>query len=415
MATVFPTGSVFPDSESSNIVRELTSDVRVARACEWFTAHAARITESHVKICEIPASPFNETARANYLCDIFRSLGLTHCGLDAEGNAVGLRLGNSLRPLLVVSAHLDTVFPENTDFTVKRDAHILRAPGIADDGCGLAALGALIEALNDSEIKTEGSILFVGTVGEEGAGDLRGARHLLTVGEWKTSVDAFISLDGPGLERITNGALGSRRYRVRFGGQGGHSWGDFGVAHPVHAMANAIAKLNLYQPPVNPRTTFNVGRIEGGEGVNVIPSEATMEVDLRSESATELRRLDDYFLQTIEQTVRAENQRRRLRTAALEVNLKLIGNRPSGVTPPESLIVRLAEAATRALNHTPHLDCSSTDSNIAISLGIPAVTIGAGGAAAYSHTLEEWYDPTNRALGLKRNLLVMLGLVKIKE
>jgi acetylornithine deacetylase/succinyl-diaminopimelate desuccinylase-like protein len=324
---------------------------------------------------------------------------------------VALRRGSSLSPLLVVSAHLDTVFPADTDFTVRREQHRLLAPGIADDGCGLAALVALLGALENSRIETEGSLLFVGTVGEEGEGNLRGARYLLTQGEWANSIDAFISFDGPGVDRITHAALGSHRYRVRLRGAGGHSWGDFGVVNPVHAMGRAIARLASYPAPANPRTTFNVGRIEGGEGINVIPREATMDVDLRSASAAELQRLDAFFRRAVREAADDENAGRRPGDPPLELDLKLIGERPSGETPADAPIVRIAVEATRYFGYRPRLDRSSTDSNIAISMGVPAITLGTGGASGNSHTLKEWFDPRGREIGLKRALLVMLALV----
>ena len=393
-------------------MRELLAAARVRRAFAFFETHAGEITEEHAALCAVPAPPFGEAARARYLGERLRARGLTEVETDAEGNCVALRRGRNLRPLLVVSAHLDTVFPAETDLTVRRDEQRrMRAPGIADDGCGLAALVALVGALEECAIETEGSLLFVGTVGEEGEGNLRGARYLLTEGAWAEKIDAFISLDGPGVERITNKALGSRRYRVRFSGTGGHSWGDFGAANPVHAMGRAVARLTSYPAPQHPRTTFNVGRVEGGAGVNVIAREASMDVDLRSESAEELGRLDAFFRRAAREAADDENAARRPATPPLELEVRLIGDRPSGATSPHSAIVRLAEEATRALGYRPRLDCSSTDSNIAISMGLPAITIGAGGSSGNSHTLDEWYDPRGRDIGLKRALLIMLGLV----
>jgi Di- and tripeptidases len=225
---------------------------------------------------------------------------------------------------------------------------------------------------------------------------------------------AFISFDGPGVERITHAALGSRRYRLRLRGAGGHSWGDFGAANPVHALGRAVARLASYPAPTEPRTTFNVGRIEGGTGVNVIPTEATMDVDLRSASAEELYRLDAFFRRAAREAAEDENSLRRAGDPPLEIDLKLIGDRPSGETPADSTIVLIAEEATRAVGHSPRLERSSTDSNIPISLGIPAVTLGAGGVSGNSHTLEEWYDPRGRDLSLKRALLVLLGLTLLK-
>jgi tripeptide aminopeptidase len=402
---------ISPALAPEQILGELLTSARVREALQFFETRIAEITQEHIAICSIPAPPFGEEERATYLCEKFRQYGLTEAQLDAEGNCVALRRGRSLSPLLVVSAHLDTVFPTGTDFTVRREQSKLLAPGIADDGCGLTALVALLGALNENSIETEGSLLFVGTVGEEGEGNLRGARYLLTEGEWANRVDAFISFDGPGMERITHAALGSRRYRVRLTGTGGHSWGDFGAANPVHAMGRAVARLSSYPAPTNPRTTFNVGRIEGGASVNVIPREALMDVDLRSESAEELRRLDAFFRRVVREAADDENSARRVNDPPLELDLKLIGDRPSGETSPNAAIVRLAEEATRYFGCRPRLDRSSTDSNIAISLGIPAITLGTGGSSGNSHTLDEWYDPRGRETGLKRALLVMLGMV----
>lgn len=394
------------------IVGHLLAMPRVQRAFRFFERHADQITNQHIAISQIPASPFGERARAEHLCEMFRRSGLSDAHIDEEGNGVALRQGRGRGSLLVVSAHLDTVFPASTDFTVRREGtRPLRAPGIADDGCGLAALIALAQALDACEIETEGSLLFVGTVGEEGEGNLRGSRHLLTRGEWAGKIDAFLSLDGPGIERITHAALGSRRYRVRFASIGGHSWGDFGTANPVHALGRAVARLATYPVPAQPRTTFNVGRIEGGASVNVIAQEAVMDVDLRSESKGELQRLDAFFRRAMHGAADDENAVRRAGSAPLELDIQLIGDRPSGATPADSPLVCLAEEATSHFGCRPRLDCSSTDANIAISLGIPAITIGAGGASGNSHTLDEWYDPVGRDVGLKRALLIVLGTV----
>jgi acetylornithine deacetylase/succinyl-diaminopimelate desuccinylase-like protein len=387
------------------------STPEVARALRFFETNAGAITDEHIRICSIPASPFNEHERAVYLSKKFSELGLSEVEVDEEGNCLGLLEGTSRSPLMVVSAHLDTVFSKDTDFTVvKRDNRLL-APGIADDGCGLAALIALAEAIKTERIPIEGSILFVGTVGEEGEGNLRGVRYLLTKGRWATKVDAFLSFDGPGLDRITNRALGSRRYRVEMVGPGGHSWGDFGVPNPVHAIGRAISRLTTYPAPREPRTTFNVGRIEGGTSVNAIAERVTMEVDLRSAADSELRRLDAFFRRAMRDAVDEENVKRRAGDPDLKLKLDLIGERPTGETPSDSPLVELALEATRMMGFEPRLDQSSTDSNLPISLGIPAITIGAGGTSGQSHTLDEWYDPRNRDKGLKRGLLVVLGIV----
>jgi len=387
------------------------SSAGVARALRFFETNAAEITEEHIRICSIPASPFGERERAEYLSQKFSALGLTEVEIDEEGNCLGLLRGASLSPLMVVSAHLDTVFSKDADFTVIKRDNKLFAPGIADDGCGLAALIALAQVIQNERIPLEGSLLFVGTVGEEGEGNLRGVRYLFTKGRWAPMIDAFLSFDGPGVDRITNRALGSRRYKVELTGAGGHSWGDFGVPNPVHALGRAVSRLASYPAPKEPRTTFNVGRIEGGTSVNAIPGRAFMEVDLRSAAEAELQRLDAFFRRAVRDAVDEENGKRRAGEALLKLKLDLMGERPTGETPVDSPLVEIAVEATKLLGFEPRLDQSSTDSNLPISLGIPAITLGAGGTSGASHTLDEWYDPRNRDLGLKRGLLVALGVV----
>ncbi|MFN2512672.1 MAG: M20/M25/M40 family metallo-hydrolase [Pyrinomonadaceae bacterium] len=395
-------------------IEELLASPFVEAAFGFFDSHTEEITEEQIRICSIPASPFEEKRRAAYLSERFSEIGLNDVRIDEEGNCLALRRGHSLSPLLVVSAHLDTVFPPGTDFTVRRIANRLLAPGISDDGCGLVALLAVAQALESAKIVTDGSILLVGTVGEEGAGNLRGVRYLFGRGDWAGRIDAFISLDGGGIDRITNGALGSRRYRVRLRGTGGHSWADFGVSNPIHALGRAITRLASYPAPKRPRTTFNVGRIEGGSSVNSIPGEAVMEVDLRSASEHELLRLDAFFRRAVREAADDENATRRKDDLPLELNLQLIGERPSGETRADVPIVEMAQEATRALGFTPRLDQASTDSNVPISLNVPAITLGGGGTSGNSHTIDEWYDPRDREAGLKRALLVILGMVKVK-
>lgn len=399
----------------SQTVRQLMSLPEVKRALGFFEENAAAITDEHIRICSIPASPFGERQRADYLSEKFLELGLTDVKVDEEGNCLGLIKGASQAPLIVVSAHLDTVFPKETKFTVVREGTRLLAPGIADDGCGLAALIAMAQALQTARLQTEGSILFVGTVGEEGEGNLRGVRYLLTRGPWAARIDAFLSFDGPGVDRITNRALGSRRYRVEFAGPGGHSWGDFGVPNPIHAIGRAISRLAGYPAPKEPRTTYNVGRIEGGTSVNAIPGNAAMEVDVRSTAEAELWRLDAFFRRSMREAADEENATKRLGDPVLELKVELIGERPTGETPPDSPLVELALEATKRLGVEPRLDQSSTDSNLPISLGIPAITLGAGGTSGCSHTLAEWYDPRDRDQGLKRGLLVILGMVGVVQ
>jgi tripeptide aminopeptidase len=395
-------------------INDLLANPRVAAALRFFEENAAQITEEQIRICSVPATPFGEHERALYLSQKFIELGLSDVELDGEGNCLGLLKGQSDKTL-VVSAHLDTVFPVGTDFTVRRENGRLLAPGISDDGCGLTALIAIAHVFREFQLAPQHSILFVGTVGEEGEGNLRGVKYLLTQGKWADRVDAFISFDGPGVDRITNKALGSRRYKVEVTGPGGHSWGDFGVPNPVHALSRAVSRLANYPVPREPRTTFNVGRIEGGASVNSIPAAAVMEVDLRSAADAELKRLDAFFRRVVVEAIDSENRGRRPGDQPLDLKLQLVGERPSGETRPASHIVEVALQATRAIGVEPRLDQSSTDSNLPISLGIPAITLGAGGVAAGLHTLSEWFDPRDRDKGLKRGLLVILGLAGLAK
>lgn len=402
-------------SKSTTVIPELLNDQAVRDAFRLLADRAEAFTAAQIQLCEIPAPPFGEGPRAEYFRDELRKRGLLDAKLDGIGNCVALRPGRSDTPLVVISAHLDTVFPAGTDCTVRQERGRLFAPGIGDDGCGLTALLAIAEALNECRIETEGSLLFVGTVGEEGEGNLRGARFLCEKGEWAGRISSFISFDGPGVVRITHAALGSRRYHLQFRGPGGHSWGDFGVVNPIHALGRVIGKLAAYPAPIDPRTTYNVGQIEGGRGVNVIPAQASIDVDLRSADADELLRLDAYFRRVAREGAGEENSQRRAGSPPLELDLRLTGERPGGETALDSAIMRIATEATLAVGSQPVFERSSTDANVPISLGIPAVTLGGGGTSGNTHTLDEWYDPRGREEGLKRGLLVALALTTPSE
>ena len=388
---------------------------QMQEAFSFIDATHEEATAELIRICEIPAPPFKEAPRAEYIKRRFTEIGLSNVRFDVEGNVIAERRGRAKHPNLIVSAHLDTVFPEGTDVRVKRDGNRLLAPGISDDSCGVMSLLVLAQALNAAKIETEGTIHFVATVGEEGAGDLRGARYLFTKGDFQSGVDGFISLDGPGTERITTRALGSRRYRLVIEGPGGHSWGDFGVVNPVHAIGRVIARFATYAAPMAPRTTYNVGLIEGGNSVNSIPESASMMVDMRSIAKEEIDKLEAYLRRVIELAVREENSQRALSGTQLRYHLEPKGNRPSGETPLDARLVQTAIECSRALRIEPRLDCSSTDSNIPISLGIPAITIGAGGISNNCHTLAEWYDPAGRELGLKRLALLTVAFTRLAQ
>ena len=392
----------------------LTLDARIKAAFEFIDGSSARFTAEQIRICEIPAPPFKEQERARYFASRFVELGLQDVHTDSEGNVIGFYRGRLEQPLLVLSAHLDTVFPEGTDVRVRKIGNRLCAPGIADDVSGLAALIGLIQSLNAAELKTRGTIAFVATVGEEGEGNLRGVRHLFSEGKLAGRVSAFVSFDGPGVECITHQALGSRRFRVRLEGPGGHSWGDFGVVNPVHALGRVISRISDYQVPADPRTTYNIGRIEGGESVNVIPKSASLDIDLRSASEFELLRLEEFLMAAVDHAVIDENVLRAASGVKLRSEITMIGDRPSGETPLNAPIVKTAIAASRALGVNPILNRASTDSNIPIKLGVQAITLGAGGVSSDSHRLSEWYDPTGRELGYKRALLTAIGMVGLE-
>lgn len=398
------------EADTPGTVADLIFSPMVQRAFALIDKEPTDESDAEVaRICEIPAPPFKEQARASYVKQRLADIGLAVV-IDHEGNVIARRPGLAKTPRVIVSAHLDTVFPEDTDVRVKRDGVRLSAPGISDNACGVASLIGLADLFERTKIPTTGPIYFVATVGEEGEGNLRGVRHLFTKGEFKSGAGAFVSLDGPGLERVTNRALGSRRYRVTISGPGGHSWADFGIVNPVHALGRAIARFAAYPAPMFPRTSFNIGVIEGGNSVNAIPSRAAMLVDMRSVSKDEIEKLESYLRRVVDIALREENAQRSLSGTTLTLSMDMVGDRPSGETPAYSQIVQTALDCSRALGIEPRLDCSSTDSNIPISLGIPAITIGVGGLSGNCHSLAEWYEPTGRALGMKRLFLMTVAL-----
>lgn len=397
-------------SREALAVHALLQTQAIQEAFQFIDRINTGLDEELIRVCEIPAPPFGESLRAAYVLERFKELGLSKVHRDEEGNVIGVRPGRYKRPSVVVSAHLDTVFPDGTDVSVRREAKRLCAPGISDNACGIASLLTTARALQHLAITTEGTVFFVCTVGEEGAGNLRGVRFLFTEGEFRSGVDSFIALDGPALERITNRALGSRRFRVTIGGPGGHSWGDFGIVNPIHALGRAIARFAAYSAPLAPRTSYNVGLIEGGNSVNAIAERASMAVDMRSISTEEIDKMEVYLRRVVAVAVREENSQRASSSTRLDFAIELVGDRPSGETPVESRLVQTALESSRVLGIEPRLDCSSTDSNVPISLGMAAITIGAGGVSGNCHSLMEWYEPFGRELGLKRLVLMTLSL-----
>jgi len=373
------------------------------------------VVDQQISLCEIEAPPFKEQKRAEMYKAVFESLGLKNVRIDRAGNVLGERPGTGApgaagAPHLVFSAHLDTVFPEGTDVKVTRQGPggaVLKGPGIGDDCRGLAVVLGVVRALDDAKVATPGTITFVGTVGEEGLGDLRGVKELFN-GELKGKIDRFVSVDGAGYG-ITHVAVGSLRYRVTFKGPGGHSYGAFGNANPIHALGRAIDAISDFTVPASPKTTFNVGRVGGGTSVNSIPFEGWMEVDMRSVSPDALGELDAKFKKAMAAAVAAENARWNGR-GAVSVDIALVGDRPAGRLPDDEPVVRAAVGVTRALGLPVSLDEGSTDSNVPINLRIPAVTIDGGGRGTGAHSLDETFDTTDSWKGVQRALLVAIAL-----
>lgn len=394
---------------AATIGTRLMQDSAVKTALDRVKRDEGQLIDEQVRLCEIPAPPFQEAARGEALRQALVAAGLRNVRVDAVGNVIGDRPGLAARPHLVFAAHLDTVFPEGTKVQTSRDGPVIKGPGIGDNCRGLAVLVAVARQLNAADIQTPGTITFVANVGEEGLGDLRGVKRLFDH-ELAGTIDRFVSVDGTGLD-LTAIAVGSLRYRVTFKGPGGHSYGAFGLANPVHALGRAIARISDLQVPQSPKTTFNVGRIGGGTSVNSIPFEAWMEVDMRSADAASLKALDAGFHKAVDLALAEENERWN-NNGRLTVEKKLVGTRPGGRVAPDSPIVQSALSVARALGVETAVGEGSTDANIGISLGIPAVTIGGGGSGTGAHSLAEAFDATDSWKGTARALLLALALAQ---
>ena len=394
--------------DAAQLGTRLMQNAAVKAAIEGLRSSEPQTLEDQVRLCEVEAPPFKEAKRAQLYAQMFRDIGLTNVRIDKEGNVLGERRGAQPRPHLVFSAHLDTVFPEGTNVTVKREGAIFRGPGIGDDCRGLAVVLAVARAIVKSNLATPGTITFVGTVGEEGLGDLRGVKYLFREG-MKGQIDRFVSVDGTGFG-ITHIAVGSLRYRVTFKGPGGHSYGAFGMVNPIQALGRAMARIADFEVPREPKTTFNVGRIGGGTSVNAIPFEAWAEVDMRSADPAALKFLDAKFRKAIDESVADENKR--WGSKQLSVDVALVGDRAAGRTPSDAPIVVAAVSATKALGLAVTLDEGSTDSNVPINMGIPAITIDGGGRGTGAHALDEAFDSTNSWQGTQRALLIALALAQ---
>ena len=365
----------------------------------------------------IPAPTGAEGRRAAHLADLFREIGLSDVSIDHAGNVQGwfARNGETSAGPVVLAAHLDTVFGAEVDVAVERRGQRLEGPGISDNARGLAALVAVAEAIVAARVPAARPILFAATVGEEGSGDLRGVKHLLN-GKRETGNGkpvAFIALDGAGLDRVIHRALGSKRYQVTFRGPGGHSWAAFGVANPANAVGRAVALLADLPTQQAPRTTCAVVRLGGGTGLNSIPQEAWLDLDLRSEDPRALSQLDVTVRAALERAADDENRRRTAGSPPLRVEIRLLGDRPSGMTPRAHPLVQAAVAANRALGRDAELASASTDANVPIALGIPAIALGAGGKAGDAHLATEWFENVEGALGIIRALLVTTAMAEV--
>lgn len=388
---------------------ELLKDPTVRAALDAAKRNEPAAIDQEVRVCEIPAPPFHEEARGLELKKLFDGLGLKDVRIDKAGNVVGVRPGKAAHPNVVLAAHLDTVFPEGTNVKVTREGAVLKGPGIGDDCRGLAVILAVARALNEGRVETPGTITFVADVGEEGLGDLRGMKELFGA-TLRGQIDKFISVDGTGLG-ITHIGVGSNRYKVTFKGPGGHSYGAFGMANPIQAMGRAIAKIDAFEVPSTPKTTFNVGRVGGGTSVNAIPFEAWMEVDMRSADPAALKAVDTKFHAALKEAVEEENARWKNR-GAVSVSAELVGVRPAGQTPKESAIVQTALGVSRALEISEVLREGSTDSNVPMNLGIPAITISGGGNGSGAHALGEALDTTESWRGTERAVLLVTALAR---
>ncbi len=366
--------------------------------------------DQQIGLCEIPAPPFKEAARASAFRDRLIALGVQHVRTDGEGNVIGEIRGTRPGPTVLLSGHLDTVFPEGTNVKVKREGSKLTAPGIGDDCRGLAVTLAVARQVINAKIPFAGRLLVVGTVGEEGPGNLRGVRAIFR-GPLKDSINVFLSVDGTGFG-ITNGGVGSNRYRVSYVGPGGHSYGAFGMPNPIHAMGRAIGKIADLQIPSTPKVTFNVGMVSGGTSVNSISASGVMDIDLRSESAVSLAEVDAKLQVALRQALHEERARWPQSKVPLNLKIDTIGIRPAGGTPDSSFVVRVALSAASVMGVYAPLTISSTDANVAMNMGIPAITLDGGGVGVGAHSLDEWYDDrTDGFKGPQWVLLVVLGLL----
>ena len=397
-----------PHSSRHAQTSPLPPNPQVRAALDWMTPNISWVNDVQVRLTGIPAPPFQEAERAAAVKPLLAEAGLS-VEIDKAGNVIGELRGANEKELIIVAAHLDTVFPAGTDVKVHRDGTRMRAPGISDNGAGLAALLALARAMHSAHLKPQRTIFFVADVGEEGEGNLRGMRALVEA--YRSRLKAVVVLDGSGVDHVTTKALASRRLEALITGPGGHSWSDFGMPNPINALVRGAVRFINTKVPVTPRTTFNIGQIEGGTSVNSVPHEARLKVDIRSESEDELARLEAALRECMAAGVRDEMESARDRSKGkLEWKVELLGSRPGGELKVDSPLLAALRASDEFVGNQSRVERSSTDANIPLSQGIDAIAIGVGGSGGGAHSLQEWYDSAGRELGLKRALLIVLGI-----
>jgi tripeptide aminopeptidase len=393
-------------------IARLAALPQVQSAFRWFVSQELQIAEWQLQLAGIPAPPFGEGERAVWLAERFRDLELDDVHVDEVGNVFGIRRGlEASNRFLAISAHIDTVFPAGTALRPRREGSRLYGPGISDNGAGVAALLATAGALQASGIRHLGPLVFIGNVGEEGEGDLRGMRHIFSDPHWSEAIAATLVLDGAGADSIVAEALGSRRFEVVVRGPGGHSWSDFGAPNPIIVLARAIERFTQVRVAAVPKTTFNIGVIRGGTSVNSIPEAASMRVDLRSTSSAEIDRLEMALRAALDQALMADAGR--ARSGALTYEATMIGSRPAGELDSSARILRVIRAVDSHLGNPSQVQRASTDANIPLSLGREAVAIGGGGTGGGAHTVQEWFDCASREVALKRILLAALSLAGV--
>jgi tripeptide aminopeptidase len=401
-------------------VARLAASPEVRSAFNWLRMQEPQLTHWQMEMARIPAPPFGESARAAWLVERFREVGLDDVRIDDVGNVFGTHPGFGRR-YVALSAHIDTVFPANTPLNIRQQGSRIYGPGVSDNGAGVVALLAIAALLRNVRIRHALPFVFIGNVGEEGEGDLRGMRHIFATPRWKDSIAYSLVLDGAGADTIVAEALGSRRFEVIVRGPGGHSWSDFGAPNPIVILAKAIDTFTATPVPSAPKTTFNIGVIRGGTSVNSIPESASMKVDIRSTSMAEMERLEQSLRLALNRAVEDETMTAEMRSpaqkrpAGVGCEVVVIGSRPAGELAPSAKILQVVRAVDAQLGNAAQVQRASTDANIPLSLDLEAVAIGGGGTGGGAHTLQEWFDSSGRELGLKRILLSMLALAGVGE